>query len=62
MKRNKVITINPTRIVTGLIVFLILVTAGFILWARLPALFQREQPGMSAENAARTGLEAFLSV
>ena len=62
MKHNKVITISPTRIVTVLIVFLMLVTAGFILWTRLPALFQHEQPGMSAENAARTGLEAFLSV
>ena len=62
MKHNKVITISPTLIVTVLIVFLMLVTAGFIIWSRLPALFQREQPGMSAENAARTGLEAFLSV
>ena len=62
MKHNKVITISPARIVTVLIVFLMLVTAGFILWARLPALFQREQTGMSPEYAARTGLEAFLSV
>ena len=62
MKRNKGITIRPIRIVTGLIVFLMLVTAGFILVPRLPSWFAQEPAGMTAETAARAGLEAFLSV
>jgi hypothetical protein len=62
MKRNKVITISPIRVVTALIVFLILVTAGFILVSRIPALFSKKPVGLTAEASARTGLEAFLSV
>jgi len=62
MKRNKVITVSPTRVVTTLIVFLILVTAGFVIVPRIPALFAQESTDMTAEAAARAGMEAFLSV
>ena len=62
MQRNKEITISPTRIVTILIVSLMLITAGFIIVPRIPNLFAQEPIGMTAEAAARTGVEAFLSV
>ena len=62
MKSKKEIVISPTRLVTGLIVFLVLVTAGFILVPRLPAIFVQKSTGLSAEAAARAGTEAFLSV
>lgn len=62
MKRKKEIVIRPTRVVTALIVFLMLVTAGFIIAPRLPNLFIQEPIGMTAEAAARAGVEAFLSV
>lgn len=62
MQRKKVITISPTRVVIVLIVFLILVTAGFIIGPRIPNPFAKEPSNMTAEAAARTGLEAFLSV
>jgi hypothetical protein len=62
MQRNKVITISPTRIVTILIVSLMLITAGFIVVPRIPNLFAQEPIGMTAEAAARAGVEAFLSV
>ncbi len=62
MKRNKEIIISPTRIVTILIVSLMLVTAGFIIVPRIPNLFAQEPIGMTAEAAARAGVEAFLSV
>ena len=62
MKRNKEIVISPTRVVTALIIFLMLVTAGFIIVPRIPNLFAQELTGMTAEAAARAGLEAFLSV
>jgi hypothetical protein len=62
MKRKKEIVIRPTRVVTALIVFLMLVTAGFIIAPRLPTLFAKEPIGMTAEAAARAGVEAFLSV
>ena len=62
MKKKKEIVISPTRLVTGLIVFLVLVTAGFILVPRLPTIFVQKSTGMTAEAAARAGTEAFLSV
>jgi hypothetical protein len=62
MQRNKVITISPTRIVTILIVSLMVITAGFIILPRIPNLFAQEPTGMTAEAAARAGVEAFLSV
>jgi hypothetical protein len=62
MKRNKEIIISPTRIVTILIVSLMLVTTGFIIVPRIPNLFAQEPIGMTAEAAARAGVEAFLSV
>ena len=62
MKRKQEIVISPTRLVTGLIVFLVLVTAGFILVPRLPTIFVQKSTGMTAEAAARAGTEAFLSV
>jgi hypothetical protein len=62
MKRNKEIVISPTRIVTILIVSLMLVTAGFIIVPRIPNLFAQEPIGITAEAAARAGVEAFLSV
>jgi len=62
MKRNKEIVIRPTRVVTALIVFLMLVTAGFIIVPRIPMLFPQESNGLTAEAAARAGVEAFLSV
>lgn len=62
MQRKKVITISPTRVVTVLIVSLVLVTAGFIIVPRIPNLFVQEPIGMTAEAAARAGVEAFLSV
>lgn len=62
MKRKKEIIISPLRLVTGLIVFLVLVTAGFILVPRLPTVFVQKSTGMNAEAAARAGTEAFLSV
>lgn len=62
MKRSKVITITPTRLVITLIVFLMVVTAGFILVPRISNPFAEKPIGMTAEAAARAGLEAFLSV
>ena len=62
MKHNKEIVISPTRVVTALIVFLMLVTAGFIIVPRIPTLFPQESNGLTAEAAARAGVEAFLSV
>jgi len=62
MQRKKVITISPTRVVTVLIVSLVLVTAGFIIAPRISSWFVKEPTGMTAEAAARAGLEAFLSV
>lgn len=62
MKRNKIITITPTRVVTALIIFLMVVTAGFILVPRLSNPFAEKPNGMTAEGATRAGLEAFLSV
>jgi hypothetical protein len=62
MKRNKIITISPTRIVAALIVFLMLVTAGFIIVPRISNPFAEKPIGMTSEGAARAGLEAFLSV
>ncbi len=62
MKRKKEIVIRPTRVVTALIIFLMLVTAGFIIVPRIPNLFAQEPTGMTAEAAARAGVEAFLSV
>jgi hypothetical protein len=62
MKRKKEIVIRPTRVVTALIIFLMLVTAGFIFVPRIPTWFAQEPIGMKAEAAARAGLEAFLSV
>ena len=41
MKRNKEIVIRPTRVVTALIVFLMLVTAGFIIVPRIPTCLPR---------------------
>ena len=62
MKNKKEIVISPTRLVTSLIVFLVLVTAGFILVPRLPTIFVQKSTGLTAEAAARAGTEAFLSV
>jgi hypothetical protein len=62
MKQKKEIVISPTRIVTILIVSLMLVTIGFIIVPRIPNLFPQESTGMTAEVAARAGIEAFLSV
>ncbi len=62
MKRKKEIVIRPTRVITALIIFLMLVTAGFIIVPRIPNLFAQEPTGMTAEAAARAGVEAFLSV
>jgi hypothetical protein len=62
MKNKKEIVISPTRLVTILIVFLILVTAGFVLAPRIPNFFVQKSTGLTAEAAARAGVEAFLSV
>lgn len=62
MKQKKEIVISPTRIVTILIVSLMLVTASFIVAPRIPKLFAQERIGLTAESAARAGVEAFLSV
>jgi hypothetical protein len=62
MKRSKEIVITPTRVVTALIVFLMLVTAGFVIAPRIPALFAKKSTGLTAEASARAGVEAFLSV
>jgi hypothetical protein len=62
MKRSKTIIIPPTRIVAALIIFLVLVTTGFILVPRISNPFVEKPIGMTAETAARAGLEAFLSV
>ncbi len=62
MKNKKEIVISPTRIVTGLILFLVLATTGFIVVPRLPTIFVQKSVGMNAEAAARAGAEAFLSV
>jgi hypothetical protein len=62
MKSKKEIVISPTRVVTALIVFLMLVTASFVFIPRIPALFTKEYTGMTAEGAARAGAEEFFSV
>jgi hypothetical protein len=62
MKKRKEIVISPNHVVTGLIVFLVLVTAGFIFVPRLSTVFVQKPNGMTAEAAARAGTEAFLSV
>lgn len=62
MKRKKEIVISPTRLVAGLIVFLVLVASGFIFVPRLSKVFEQKSIGMTAEVAARAGAEAFLSV
>lgn len=62
MKNKKEIVISPTRLVTGLIVFLVLVTAGFVLVPRIPTFFVQQPTGLTADAAARVGVEAFLSV
>ncbi len=62
MKSKKEIVISSTRLVTSLIIFLVLVAAGFIVVPRLPTVFVQKSTGMSAEAAARAGTEAFLSV
>ena len=62
MKNKKEIVISPTRVVTVLIVFLMLATAGFVIVPRIPAVFVQKSIGLTAEAAARAGAEAFLSV
>ena len=62
MKNKKEIVISPTRVVTALIVFLMLATAGFVIVPRIPNVFEQKSTGLTAEAAARAGAEAFLSV
>jgi hypothetical protein len=62
MNSKKEIVISPTRIVTSLIVFLVLVTAGFIVVPRIPTVFAQKPADVTAEAAARSGTEVFLSV
>jgi hypothetical protein len=52
MKNKKEIVINPVR----------LVTAGFVLVPRIPTFFVQQPIGLTADAAARVGVEAFLSV
>ena len=62
MKSKKEIVISPTHVVTALIIFLMLVTAGFVIVPRITAVFSEKPAGITAEAAARAGTEAFLSV
>jgi hypothetical protein len=53
MKNKKEIVISPARLVTILTVFLILVTAGFVLAPRIPTFFAQKSTGLTAEAVAR---------
>ncbi len=65
MKLNKEIVITPHQIVIGLLLFLGLALTFFSLApkiAQLPLFVGPAPVGMSAETAARTGVESFFSV